>query len=483
MIRLIAYAIKIAILVAIGYWLVEHPGHISLEWQGYIIETSTSMMVVVLVVALAIAAMLYRGWYWLVSAPAFWGHKRDLKRRDQGYEALTRGLIAIAAGDATLAGKQTKKARKLLDDMPLTLLLAAQSAQLNGQQDQARDTFRAMLEQPALAFFGIRGLLSQELRDHGRRDHSGAVNTEALKLAREAFRHEPTSPWVVETLLDLEVLAEEYDRALGLIDQQQRLDLLDRHETRRRKAALYVARSLAAEAHERTRDARSHAARAVRLSPDFIPAVLRWARYEAADNRLRHARSALERAWQTNPHPALAALWLDLSPYKDAEGRLGWLQRLCTGSGLEATLAVAPLLLENGRWDEARRRLTAVLDQQSPDVRVLRLLADLELKESSDTVAAADWLNRIDHALPAPTWIALDTGHAQSAWTPISAETGRFDMLAWLRPAPAGTGTALPALTPSATVSLTPLPVRQTGDKPAPIDASFQELDGTARAS
>ena len=37
MIKIIGYALKIAVVVAIGYWLVEHPGDLTLEWQGQVI--------------------------------------------------------------------------------------------------------------------------------------------------------------------------------------------------------------------------------------------------------------------------------------------------------------------------------------------------------------------------------------------------------------------------------------------------------------
>jgi hypothetical protein len=53
-------------------------------------------------------------------------------------------MVAVAAGDAAEAGRQAKRADALLGDPPLTMLLSAQAAQLNGD-DVKGDTAQAIL--------------------------------------------------------------------------------------------------------------------------------------------------------------------------------------------------------------------------------------------------------------------------------------------------------------------------------------------------
>ncbi|MEM6902394.1 MAG: heme biosynthesis HemY N-terminal domain-containing protein [Pseudomonadota bacterium] len=470
MIKILSYAIKIAILLAIGYWLIENPGTLTLDWQGYIVSAETPIIAVLVVLFVGAIALLYHLYRSLLAWPSRFGLGRGIKKRSRGYEALTKGLIAVAAGDGSMAVKQSAKARKLLDDAPLTMLLSAQAAHLSGDAETARDSFRAMLDQPELAFFGIRGLLTHELRTQGRQDGTGQVNREALRLAREAFRLEPSSPWVVETLFDLEMLAEDYDRGLGLADQMKRVGLIDAETVKRRKAAIYLARSMASEAKEHHRDAKTYAEKAGKLHPSFAPAVTRLAKIHADAGKLRKARNSLDRAWAQSPHPEIAQSWASLSPYEDAEGKLRWMRRLCTGQTVEDKLALVPALLENAEWAEARRVLLAALEQNG-GVRAMRLLADLELKEASDTVAATAWLDQAGKALPAPTWVSVETGATQQSWTPFSRDTARFDVLAWLVPAPAGTD---PVSITAAPQKAIPSPANAT---PPTIDAPYQEVD------
>ena len=85
-----------------------------------------------------------------------------------GERAATRGLIAIAAEDAAEARRQARRARRFLPDAPLTLLLSAQSAQLNHDGNAAHHAYAAMLDRPELTAAGLRGLLRDAVQTGGR---------------------------------------------------------------------------------------------------------------------------------------------------------------------------------------------------------------------------------------------------------------------------------------------------------------------------
>src|SRR5262249_1991532 len=74
------------------------------------------------------------------------------------------GHAGGGGGGCGEAKRQAKIANNLLNDPPLTLLLAAQTAQLGGDEDAARRYFTAMLEKPETAFLGLRGLLMQAMK-------------------------------------------------------------------------------------------------------------------------------------------------------------------------------------------------------------------------------------------------------------------------------------------------------------------------------
>src|SRR6185312_9115021 len=124
--------------------------------------------------------LLYR---WIMGAPGAllegWGESR----RRRGYRELTQGLAAVAAGDGVEAQKHARKAERLLAEPSLTLLLSAQAAQLADDRVAANRAFTAMLDDQQTAFLGLRGLITQALRD--------GDQAKALGFAKRAFELRP----------------------------------------------------------------------------------------------------------------------------------------------------------------------------------------------------------------------------------------------------------------------------------------------------
>ncbi len=88
------------------------------------------------------------------------------RRRPQtrGYDELTRGLMAIAAGDLNAARAYHRQAERYLPENGGLLLLQAQTAQLEGKEEVAHLKFRQMLDRRDAEFVGLRGLLGQAMK-------------------------------------------------------------------------------------------------------------------------------------------------------------------------------------------------------------------------------------------------------------------------------------------------------------------------------
>ena len=85
MIRLLLFFVGLALLAYGGMWLVQHPGHVSLDWFGYQIETSAALLVLVIGVAAIV------GWFVLrivLGLPSFVRIAARQRRREKGYAAL-----------------------------------------------------------------------------------------------------------------------------------------------------------------------------------------------------------------------------------------------------------------------------------------------------------------------------------------------------------------------------------------------------------
>ena len=196
MARALLICLYIALAVAAAIWLANHPGTVTMEWFGWRIERApVGILILAVLVLVVIAALVYRFWRFLYRSPRAISHHFAENKRHRGYRALSQGMVAVAAGDAVEAARLARRADGLLRDPPLTLLLSAQAAQLNGDERAARRYFETMLESPDTKFLGLRGLVMQAIKE--------GDETQALAYLRQARALKPKSSWVHTTLFDL----------------------------------------------------------------------------------------------------------------------------------------------------------------------------------------------------------------------------------------------------------------------------------------
>lgn len=449
MIRIILYIVQVALLVAVAVWLAEHPGEVRIDFLGYRIETSAALVAAAVALLVVAAALIYRFWRSLIQAPGDFAVWRRERRRRKGYRALTQGMVAVAAGDADEARRQARQADVLLGDPPLTMLLAAQAAQLEGDEDAARKYFTAMLDNPETAFLGVRGLLTQANRSGDR--------AKALELAQRAHAIKPDTPWVLGALFDLQTQAGRWEDALATLKQAARGRQVGEAEARRRRAVLLLAQARAAEAEGRDDTALDRAKDAIDLTPDLVPAVALVARRYLKVGKIRRATRTVERAWAATPHPELAAAYGAIWRDEPALDRFKAFERLAQlkPEHPESHIALAEAALEAQLWGAARNHLEQARKAE-PSARVLRLLARLEESEHNDLDAARRWLEHAAVAVAAPQWVCTSCGAVSAEWTPLCGHCHAFDGLRWQAPVRIGGGEIAPAVEPVGAISAPP---------------------------
>ena len=246
---------------------------------------------------LGLTAALAIGLFLLGSLPARVERWLARRRREQGMDTLARGMLAVAAGDASQALTLSRKADSLLssDPQPLTLLLAAQARQLNGDEAAAGEYFKQMTQTPSTAFLGYRGQIVQAL--------NAGDETEARRLAQKARSLQPQAPWVLDLLYHLEARAGQLDSAKTLTQEALRHQLLPRAETTLRLATLNTLAARDALASGRTEAALGLSGEAIKQAPRFLPAALIRAQSLIASDMQTRAWRFIRAFWAVTPHP------------------------------------------------------------------------------------------------------------------------------------------------------------------------------------
>jgi HemY protein len=423
MIRVLNFLVVVGALALAVAWFADRPGEVVITWLSWRIETSLMVLAVAIMFLAAVAMLVWSIVRAVVRSPQnvslFLRNRRSVK----GYLAVSRGLIAVGAGDVRAARKFAGEARKLAPAEPLALLLTAQTAQLTGDRPAAEKAFRDMAGRADTKALGLHGLYVE-----AQRRHDAAA---ACAYAEEAARTAPSAAWAGRAVLEFRCAAGDWAGALAMLDANMKAGALDRDTYRRQRAVLLTAQALALEDADRD-SAKALAAEAAKLAPAFPPAVALAARLIGEGGEIRKASRMIERAWLVNPHPDLAETYAQIRVGDSARDRLARIENLAkkTPGHEEGALAVARAALDAREFARARVALAPFLAE--PTQRVALLMAELEEKEHGEEGRAREWMARAVHARRDPAWTA--DGYISERWMPISPVSGRLDAFEWKVP-------------------------------------------------
>ena len=404
-------------------WLADRPGTVVVEWLGYQIEASAFVVTVLIVALIALAVLAYELARYLWTRPAAIAAYVQERRRQQGMEALSRGLVAIGVGDRALAQRYAGIAGRNLPREPLTALLKAQAAQLKGDREAARRAFEKMLDQPETQLLGVRGLFLEAKRGN---------DTDAARvLAAQAVERDPKLAWGVNALFDMQARAGDWDGALNTLSIARQNGHVEAETANRRRAVLLTAEAREMEPFKPDK-ALALASEALRLAPSLIPAAELAGRILASKGETRAASRLIVKTWKLAPHPDLAVVYAFAKPGLSPRDRLKRVEYLAglTPNDIEGSIAVAQAAIEAHAWQEARDALAPYLNGRA-SARICALMARIEAGDG-DKGREREWLARAVRAPRDRAWIA--DGYVSDRWLPVSPVSGAVDAFEWKAP-------------------------------------------------
>ncbi|MBY6113939.1 tetratricopeptide repeat protein [Mameliella alba] len=351
----------------------------------------------------------------------------DRNRERKGYQALSEGLMALSSGEGRLAIAKATKAEKYLHKPELTDLITAQAAEMVGDRRKAEEVYKRLLKNDSTRFVGIRGIMKQKLA-------TGDTDT-ALQLAERAFAIKPKHAEVQDTLLQLQAEKHDWAGARKTLAAKLKHGALPREVYKRRDAVLALSAATEIDDAEASGKAAETAIEANRASPDLVPAAALAARAYIAQGRKRNAIKVLKKAWESHPHPDLAAAFAEIEPNETPDQRIQRFVQLTRiqPEHRETRLLKAELNLAAENFPEARRALGDLLDK-NPDARVLAIMAAIEKGEGAKDAVVRGYLAKALTAPRGPQWVCEKCNTIHAEWTPICSNCSAFDTLSWTTP-------------------------------------------------
>lgn len=431
MLRALWFLIKAAIVIAAAMWVLEIPGDVSLKVFDYNINMLTGHFLIALAAVIGVFAYLYRFWRAVVTAPKSFRQRQTIKHQEKGLSALTKGFVAVAAGDTSTAKKQARRAAKMLPaENGLSQLLLAQSALLRGNQEDADQIFKSLLNHKDAAFFGVRGLLNQAMNE--------GDTEKALFYAQTAQKMNPKQARIMETVYRLLLSRQEWKEAETALKKLEKLKAMSPEIIVSDRIALFHVYADRSAGIGDVIAARRYVERAYKINPLFVPSAVRHAQNMIAAGRQKKAIKIVEKAWVAMPHPELLALWKQLTPKKamdDAVKNQKWFSRLVAlqPENTLSLLGAAEAALAAQNWDQVDEYLQKAAHIM-PSMGLYQLHARLAEERDGDMDAARAWLEKAAQTPEQEKWVCRDTGMVYDAWSPVAMPHNSFNTIEWRKP-------------------------------------------------
>lgn len=428
MIKALWFFVKVGVFVGSAIWLLSQPGQMDLGFLNYDVKIKTGLFILILMGLLIIASILLRMINAIFSVPKIINDYREEGRQKSGYRALTRGLVAIAAGDVAKATQYSKQTQKLLKDQTgLPLLLEAQAARLRGEDTIAKRQFEALVKNPDTAFLGIRGLIRSAM---DRNDKAGA-----LEHALKAYKLYPNQKWILKMVYALETQNHHWEEMLKIGKKAEKIGAITNEKFISDQVAIHLMR------HDYYQDKKDEDAAlkelksAYKLDKNFIPTITRYASYFISHKKNNKAMKIVQDTWKVNPHPDLADIWNKLSPKigKDLNNKkIEWFEKLVAlnPTSAEGYIAAARASIDMNLWGEAKAYLMAA-EKIYPTAKLFHLRAMVEKNISHNEDGVEEILNKAKRALPDKRWTCVETGMIYEDWSAIAIPHESFNTIIW----------------------------------------------------
>jgi len=430
--------LKIVVFVAIAAGLayaatilIETPGEVLIAIAGREYAVTPLGFVLWLIVLVVVALGILKIVGFLVALVRFLlGDETAItrfftrNRERRGLDALSSSMLALAAGEATLASRKAAKADRLLNRPEITRLVGAQAAEMNGDRMKALDLYKGLIPDERTRFAGIQGAL---------RLKQEAGDTElALALAKKGFALRPDNSGMLRTLFDLQSKTEDWSGARETLNATMHARLLPRDVGTRRDAILSLADARKAKAEGQAPRWREAAKQANKLAPGLVPAAVLAAEAHVEDGAARKAARLLKTAWGVNPHPDLAAAFAAIEPGETPTARRKRFDALigANPSHAESRLLGAELALVAEDFPAARKALGDLAETEST-TRSLAVMAAIERGQGAPEAVVRGWLAKALGASRGPQWICGKCNHVHAAWVPVCESCAAFDTLDW----------------------------------------------------
>ena len=371
--KIFGWVLRVFIVFGTVLWLNNNPGTLTLNWLGYVVETSVSFIFFLLIALFLIIALLTSGWQGLL-----WVFKQALNvgsylKKDPN-KILAQSFSAIEFGNLKEAQTLAKEAMNLNPESALpaiALLKAAHLLQNKKMQSLALTHLKKFEEFAPMAFY-------DEVEDALRNNRTDL----AKKIISQASKNYSDEGWFLKQSLKVSIALKEWREALTLLKKSEKKGSFIEKDTHQIYAFLWHKISLGKGLSDSER--LDYMEKSYDHDPNFLENLLTLCQLLVQKKDKRAAQNLLEKAWHDNPSWSISEAYCEIlskNPQPLSKARKARKLYDLRPDHPVSQLILIKYFIKAKLWGEAKRVLS-LLPKDVPEAHVLK--AALSKKEKGN---------------------------------------------------------------------------------------------------
>ena len=364
-----------------GDWLAQNNGSVQITWLGYVVETSVSFCVLILLVAILIVYLILFPFRWLDRVRSFF-HKREEEKAQLLMGQILTNIFCQEPQKNTKLFKALEKTGKV--SKGVLLILKAQSI-------QNKEIFTDLTHNSVTEQIGWRGLISYYI--------SRGETVKACEETEELLKKDAKQPWLLKQAIDLFVLTGQWQHAYDCLEKLSKSNQITKKEYLYKKANLLVKLGKGKEAFD--------------TCPELPQAALL-----AATQNPKKAESIFIKAWEACPSWAVYRAYMNLFVKENTLAQFKRMDKLCMANKNAKLndLVRADAAINAKLWSEAKRLVNGYMATNPLTMGVAMQVAIIESEANHDMKEAQRWIEKAATALPDTEYVCTKCGHTTNVW-------------------------------------------------------------------
>ena len=421
MFKILFFFITFTLVGFITIGLKKDPGIISIEWQGWLIESSMPIIAILILLLFFIILILFSIIKKIIYFPKYLYISHYDNKKSKADIAIINAFSAKYMGEIRLAENYSNQA-KFLNNTPLKLLLDSEINNYYGNKEKSLEHLKDMLNHPETLLISIKNITIEHINKKDIKN--------ALKIINMSPKSKYTPKWFFYTSLQLNILDNNWAQVTNCIKNINKYTDPNKDSFNLIKSKIFLHKAL--EYHKNNNEIIEFKDidKSLKFDPSFAPAiVLKSKLLYKKDKELGLAY--IKKSWKKYSHPDISNFLINIFQNEAKSKLLKIIKSLINlnqDTYNNASLAQAALQAE--AWPLARQAIN-LIPEKNWTKSVYLMMADLDKKEHGDNNKYKFWQDKSLNALLDFSWGCTSCSYISKKWGLICPECSGLDSIQW----------------------------------------------------